>query len=460
MSSPSEPSSPLVLSSLRARIAGTVLAPGDDGYDAARVVMLGGIDRCPAAIVRVAGTADVAEAISAARRAGLEIAVRGGGHSGAGHSTSEGGIVIDTRDLTSLEIDVEGRTAWAGSGLTAGAYTEAAAAHGLATGFGDTGSVGIAGITLGGGVGYLVRKHGLTIDNLLAAELVTADGAVHRVDADHEPDLYWAVRGGGGNFGVVTRLRYRLHPVDEVTGGLLVLSATPSTLAGVVRALEDAPDEVSGIVNVMRCPPMPFVPPEVHGELVVMVGACHVGPPSDGATALAPLRSVAEPIVDMLRPIRYPELYPPEGEGDPMIIVGRTMFLDTFDKEKAAGVLDQLAVASGSPMRLFQLRPLGGAAARVPVEATAYAHRQRRLMAYVLSVSPTPAEQPAQAAWLDTIAVGLEPVPGAYVNFLGDDGEAAVHEAYPGTTWDRLAAVKRRYDPDNVFRNVQNVPPA
>ncbi len=456
-STPTHPG-PLDIAALRQRVSGAVLAPGDDGYDAARVVMLGGVDRCPAVIVRVAGTDDVREVVSLAREAGLGLTVRGGGHSGAGHSVIEGGIVVDTRDLTSLEIDVEGRLAWAGAGLTARAYTEAAAEHGLATGFGDTGSVGIAGITLGGGVGYLVRKQGLTIDNLLAAELVTADGAVHVVDAEHEPDLFWAVRGGGGNFGVATRFRYRLHAVDEVTGGLMVLPATPATVAAVVGVMDEAPDELSGIINVMRCPPMPFVPPDVHGRIVIMVGACYVGAASAAAAALAPLRGVAEPIADLIRPMRYPELYPPEPRGEPQIFLSRTGFLDAIEPAIALRALDRLA-EPGSPMRLFQLRPLGGAAARVAVDATAYAHRDRRLMVYILSVATDLADRPNQEAWLDAVALGLDPVPGAYVNFLGDEGQERVRDAYPGSTWDRLAAIKRRYDPDNLFRHVQNVPP-
>ena len=450
--------SPLDVATLRRRVSGQVLADGDDGYEDARVVMLGGVDRRPAVIVRVSGTDDVRGVVSLARETGLELTVRSGGHSGAAHSSIEGGIVVDVRDLTTLDIDVEGRTAWAGAGLTALAYTGAAAEHGLATGFGDTGSVGISGITLGGGVGYLVRKHGMTIDHLLSAELVTADGTVHVVDADHEPDLFWAVRGGGGNVGVATRFRYRLHPVDEVTGGLIVLPATPGTIAGVVRALDEAPDELSGIINVMRCPPMPFVPPEIHGRIVIMTEACYAGAASAAAAALAPLRAVAEPIADLIRPIRYPELYPPAPHGDPLIVLSRTGFLDALDETHAARALDGLAEA-GSSMRLLQLRPLGGAVARVPADATAYAHRDRRLMVYILSVAADPEDGPSQAAWLDAVARGLDLLPGAYVNFLGDEGQDGVHRAYPGSTWDRLAAIKRRYDPDNLFRRVQNVPP-
>ena len=208
---------------MRATLKGRVIAPDDTEYDKARTVFSGGIDRRPAVIVRVADATDVARVVSLARETGLELAVRSGGHSAAGHGVSDGGIVLDLSAMRALDIDVEQRTAWAETGLTAGEYTATAGAHGLATGFGDTGSVGIGGITLGGGVGYLVRKHGLTIDSLLAADVVTADGQLLRVDAETHPDLFWAIRGGGGNFGVATRFKFRLHKVDTIMGGMLML---------------------------------------------------------------------------------------------------------------------------------------------------------------------------------------------------------------------------------------------
>jgi FAD/FMN-containing dehydrogenase len=208
-----------------------VIAPDDPSYDQARAVFYGKFDRRPAVIVRAADASEVAQVVALARETGLELAVRSGGHSLAGHGVSEGGIVLDLSAMRALDIDAEGRTAWAQTGLTAGQYTTAAGAYGLATGFGDTGSVGIGGITLGGGVGYLVRKHGLTIDQLLAAELVTADGRLLRVDAETHPELFWAIRGGGGNFGVATRFQFRLHPVDTIVGGMLVLPATPEVIA-------------------------------------------------------------------------------------------------------------------------------------------------------------------------------------------------------------------------------------
>ena len=237
---------------LRADVSGQVIGPDDAEYDRARAVFYGGFDLHPAVVVRVADEMDVARVIALARETGLELAVRSGGHSVIGQGVSDGGIVIDLADLRSIEVDPEERTAWAQTGLTALEFTNATHAHGLGVGFGDTGSVGIGGITLGGGVGYLVRKHGLTIDSLLAAEIVTADGELHRVDAEHEPDLFWAIRGGGGNFGVATRFRFALHPLDTVVGGMLLLPATVDTIEGFMAEAEAAPEELSSIANVMR----------------------------------------------------------------------------------------------------------------------------------------------------------------------------------------------------------------
>ncbi len=243
--------STLSIPQLRAALNGRGIAPDDAGYDQARAVFYGGFDRRPAVIVRVADATDVARVVSLARQTGLELAIRSGGHSNAGHSVSDGGIVLDLGDMRALDIDVAARTAWAQTGLTAGDYTTATGKHGLATGFGDTGSVGIGGITLGGGVGFLVRKHGLTIDDLLAAEVVTADGQQLRVDAHTHPDLFWAIRGGGGNFGVATRLKLRLHPLGTIVGGILMLPATPEVIASFVAQAQAAPEELSTIANIL-----------------------------------------------------------------------------------------------------------------------------------------------------------------------------------------------------------------
>jgi FAD/FMN-containing dehydrogenase len=448
---------PISIEKLQIDITGRVIGPDDADYDQARLVFTGGIDKRPAVIVRVSDADDVARVIALARDTGLELAVRSGGHSGAGHSASEGGIVLDLRDLRSLDID--GQTAWAETGLTAAEYTAAAAAHGLATGFGDTGSVGIGGITNGGGIGFLSRKFGMTIDSLLEAEVVTADGELHHVDAESDPDLFWVLRGGGGNVGVATRLRFRLHEVGEVVGGMMFLPATPDTVASVVAAAEEAPDDLTVIANVMPAPPMPFVPEEHHGKLVIFTLMTHAGGGDEGQRAVAPFRKIATPIADMVRPMSYPEMYMPEDPDYHPAAAVRNMFLDGFDRDTASLILDRLAV-SDATMRVAQLRIHGGAIARVSSDATAFAHRDRRIMVNVAALYEDPSERPARQAWVDETWRALAPAPGVYVGFLTDEGEARVHEAYPGPTWDRLAEIKARYDPTNLFRLNQNIPPA
>jgi FAD/FMN-containing dehydrogenase len=445
---------------LRGSLRGRLITPSDTDYDAARTMTMGGIDARPALIARVSGPDDVTRVISAARQTGADLAVRSGGHSAAGHSTTDGGIVIDVRDLSAFEPDLEQRTVWAGSGLTAGEYTTLAAAHDLATGFGDTGSVGIAGITLGGGVGYLSRLHGLTIDSLLAAEIVTAEGQVLHVDAESHPDLFWAIRGGGGNFGVVTRFQYRLHSLAQVVGGLLVLPATPETVAGFMAAAEAADDALGTIANVMTCPPMPFLPEEHHGTLVILAMLCWAGDPALGEAAVAPFRALATPLADMVAPMAYPGMYPPDDPDYHPTAVALTSFVDHIGDAEAELILERLA-ASDAPMRAAQLRVLGGAIARVPVDATAYAHRANRIMVNVAAFYEGADDRPAKEAWVKGLSGALyQGDDGAYVNFVGDEGEARVRAAYPGPTWDRLRAVKARYDPDNVFRRNANVPPA
>ncbi|MBK8902664.1 MAG: FAD-binding oxidoreductase [Anaerolineaceae bacterium] len=449
---------PTTLSQLRAALNGRIIMPEDAEYNRARTLFYGGFDHRPSAIVRAADAADVACVVSYARETGLDLAVRSGGHSLAGHSVSDGGITLDLSAMKGMDIDVDGRTAWAEAGLTAGEYTAAVGAHGLATGFGDTGSVGIGGITLSGGVGFLVRKYGLTIDALLAAEIVTADGQLRHVDAKTHPDLFWAIRGGGGNFGVVTRFQYRLHEVDRVIGGMLILPATPEVITRFIAEAEAAPEELSIIAAVMTAPPMPFLPAELHGQLVFLMMPVYTGDMTAGEQAIAPFRALAAPTVDMIRPLPYPEIYPPEEEYHP-VAAGHTMFVDAIDHQAAQTIIDYLQ-DSTAVMRVTQLRVLGGAMARVPVEATAFAHRQRRIMVNVAALYERPEEAAQHQAWVTELAAALnQGQPGAYVGFIGAEGEARVREAYPGSTWDRLVAIKRRYDPTNLFRLNQNIPP-
>ena len=453
----------LSIPSLRADCVGAVIGPGDAEYDEARVVIYNETAR-PAVIVRAANAADVAHAVALAASSGLELAVRSGGHSGAGHGTTDGGILLDLSAMKAIEIDVEGRTVWAETGLTAAELTTAVGAHGLVIGFGDTGSVGIGGITTGGGVGFLVRKYGLTIDNVLAADVVTADGRLVRTDAEHEPDLFWAIRGGGGNFGVVTRFQYRLHELPSVVGGMLLLPATPAVIAGFMAASAAAPEELSAIVNVMPAPPMPFVPSEMHGQVVVMALMTYAGDADGGQRVLAPFRALATPIADFLRPMTYAEMFPAEEDGPHLIGTNRTLFMDHVDEDVGQLILDQIDEhmrTSDVQMAVAQLRVLGGAMARVPVDATAFAHRHGPIMVNVAAVVATLDDIRAQAPWLEGFAAALnQGDDGKYVNFVVDEDATAVRHAYPGRTWDRLVEIKRRYDPANLFRRNQNIPPA
>jgi FAD/FMN-containing dehydrogenase len=411
-------------------------------------------------IIRPVDADDVATVIALAGETGLDLAVRSGGHSAAGHGVADGGIVLDLGDMRSIDIDVDGQTVWAQTGLTAAELSTALGAHGLAVGFGDTGSVGIGGITLGGGIGYLVRKFGMTIDSLLAADIVTADGETLRVDASSHPDLFWAIRGGGGNFGVVTAFQFRLHPLPEFTGGMLMLPATADVIASFIALAEAAPDELSTIANVMPCPPMPFVPEAEHGKLVVFGLMAYAGPPDAAERALAPFRALAAPVVDMVHPMPYPEIYPPEDESYRPLAVARTMFIDRVDTAVAETILEHLQ-ASDAAMRAAQLRVLGGAMARVPADATAFAHRDSKILVNVATFYTGPEDRDRRAAWVEGLSAALhQDDDGAYVNFLADEGTERIRAAYPGETWDRLAAVKGRYDPDDLFRLNQNIPPA
>jgi FAD/FMN-containing dehydrogenase len=453
-------SADIPVSNLRAHLNGKVIAPDDPGYDDARGVFFTGFDCRPAAIVRVADASDVSRVINVARETGAELAVRSGGHDRAGNGTSEGGIVLDLSAMNAVEIDLDHRIAWAETGVKAGDYTKATGEHGLATGFGDTPNVGVGGITLSGGIGFLVRKHGLTIDDVLAAEVVTADGHLVKVDEENHPDLFWALRGGGGNYGVVTRLLYRLHEIDEVLGGMLVLPASADVISGLIAAEEAAPEELSIIANIAKAPPMPFVPAEYRGKPIVMALMVYAADVEEGKRAIAPIRALAAPFADTVRPIRYPEMYDgPEGPR-PAGASGTNVLADGLAPGAAEAILEHLETSTAQ-LGGVQLRVLGGAMARVPDDATAFGHRGAKLMVNIAAMYSNPEEGPEHEVWASSLATALaDGTAGAYVGFLGDEGDQGLLRAYPGATLERLAVVKRRYDPDNLFRLNLNVPPA
>ena len=465
------------IAELRSQIDGTVIEPGDAVYDKARTIVMGGIDKHPAAIVQVAGADDIGRVLAIARETGAELAVRSGGHSGAGYGTTEGGIVIDLRKLRAIEIDPVAKTAWAESGLTAAEVSKAAGEHGLAIGFGDTGTVGIGGITTGGGIGYLVRKHGLTIDNLLAADVVTADGELRRADADTNPDLFWAIRGGGGNVGIATRFQYRLTELPQIVGGMLFLPVNAEIIERFVQLADEAPDEMSTIANVMPCPPMPMVDEAWHGKLVIFGLMCFAGDAAAGDVAFRPFRELSkvagldEPIADLVRPMTYPEMFP-EGEGGGEggeeeyhpLAVSKNLLIDRVDRATAEVLMDRLEKLD-APMRVAQIRVMGGAMARIPWDATAFAHRNYKVLVNVAAFYTDEADRVEKEAWMEEFSSAIQAASGAtsncaYVNFVNDEGPERVHDVYPDATYERLAEIKRTYDPTNLFRLNQNVPPA
>lgn len=444
---------------LRARLDGRVITPGDERYEPARAIFYGGFELHPAAVVEAADASEVATVVTLAAEAGVELAVRSGGHSLAGHGLSDGGIVLDLSSLDSLEIDVPERTAWAGSGLTAGDYTTAAGAHGLATGFGDTGSVGIGGLTLAGGIGFLVRKHGLTIDSLLAAEVVTADGTILVTDTENHPDLFWAIRGGGGNFGVATRFHFRLQEVPGIVGGALILPLSADVVTSFLELAEDAPDELSTILNIMRAPPIPIIPAEHHGKPILFSLLAYAGAREEGERVVAPFRRLATPLADMVDAMPYAGLFPPEEVDFHPVVASQTMFADDFDHATAAEIIDRVS-SSTADMAVTQIRVLGGAMSRVAPEATAFAHRRRKMMVNVAAATLSSPDIEPHRAWVDDIAGLIRQDEAAYIGFLGDEGVDRASSAYPPETWARLRAIKAAYDPRNVFRRNQNIPPA
>jgi FAD/FMN-containing dehydrogenase len=453
---------PSPLASLASSLRGRVVLPDDPAYDDARQVANARIDRRPAAIVRPVDAAEVALAVTTARDAGLPLAVRGGGHSLAGHGVgaADGALVVDLSAMKAITVDPARRVATAEGGVLAGEYVRATFAHGLATPLGDTPTVGLGGLTLGGGIGWLARKHGLTIDDLVAVELVTADGSLVRASADEHPDLFWAVRGGGGNFGIATRFELRAHPIGTILGGAIVLPATRDVLRSHVPIAASAPEELTTIAMLMAAPPMPFVPAEHHGELAFVVGLVHAGEIEAGQAAVAPYRAVATPLGEGIAPMPYPAVFEMGGPHDRMAAVQRSLFLPALDDVAIDAMLDFMARRS-SPMAMIQVRVLGGALARVPALATAYAFRDQPVMVNVISPFHEPAEAPLHEAWAQGLHDALRPAAtGVYSNFLDDEGAARIREAYPGVTYHKLAQVKRRYDPDNLFRGNHNIVPA
>ena len=441
---------------LDASFRGEVLRPGDAGYDEARRTHNGSIDKRPALILRCRGTADIVAAVAVGRESGLEIAVRGGGHSIAGRSTTDGGVLIDLSLMKGVIVDPTARTVRAQGGVTWRELNREAAVHDLATTGGVISTTGVAGLTLGGGLGWLMGSHGLSVDNLLAVELVTTDGEVLHVTESSQPDLFWALRGGGGNFGIAASLEFRLHPLGTVTAGLIAhpFDAAREFLAFLRDYTVDAPDELAVM-------PLLVHAPDGSGTRLAAVAVCHSGPPETAESDLAPLRRFGSPILAQVGPTAYPAVNQMLDDGFPR--GARYYWKSGFVTSLEDGVIDALVDsfdACPSPMSGIAIEHFHGAVTRVPIAATAVPHRDPSFNILVAGVWDDPTADEANAAWTRATYAALTPflLGRRYVNYMSADDSAATPDAY-GANLARLTDLKRRFDPDNVFRVNQNVSP-
>ncbi|MFJ1705044.1 FAD-binding oxidoreductase [Kitasatospora sp. NPDC088346] len=450
---------------LEAALRGTVVRPDDPAYDEARAVWNAAHDRRPALVVRCAGTADVIRAVEFARSQDLLVAVRGGGHSIAGFSTCDGGIVIDLSGMKGVRVDPDRRRVVAQAGLTWGELDHETQAFGLAVTGGLVTSTGIAGFTLGGGFGWLVRRDGLASDNLVAADLVTADGRLVHASAEENAELFWALRGGGGNFGVVTSFEFELHPVGpQVLAGLVVypLDQARQVITRWREACAAMPDELTTLVNLTTAPPLPFLPEDVHGTRIVVIAAMYAGPAEAAEAAVRPLRTLGTPIADVLGPMPYLGM---QALLDPLWTRGaHNYFTSAFVEPTDAAIDSVLAahLASPTPFSEVHLHQLGGAFARVPADATAFSQRDASVMCNVIARSPDAAGFDGPTAWARAARedIARHGNGATYVNFTGDAAEDKVRAAYPQAVYDRLVRVKEEYDPTNLFRLNQNIRPS
>jgi FAD/FMN-containing dehydrogenase len=450
---------------LQASLRGDVVRPGDADYDDARAIWNGSHDRYPALIIRCAGTADVIAAVTFACSQHLPLAVRGGAHSIAGFSTLDDGVVIDMSQMNTVTVDPVRRRALVQGGATWKDVDHETQAFGLAVTGGLVSSTGVGGFTLGGGIGWLLRRYGLAADNLVGADVVTADGQLVRATAKENPDLFWALRGGGGNFGIVTSFEFDLQPVGPtVLAGLLFFP--PESARAVVtgwRALtESMPDELTSLVNLTTAPPVPFLPESVHGKPIVAVALMHCGPLDAAEQAVAPLRSLAQPILDHVGPVPYVAM---QQALDPLWERGAhnyftSALLDGLNDATLDELLERWQSKPTAQSELH-IHHAGGAFGRVPAAETAFAHRNAEYIVNVIVRSPEGAGFDDYLDWArDTRAAVAGDGPGAmYVNFTGDADADKVRASYPAATYARLVEVKKRYDPTNLFRLNQNISP-
>lgn len=452
-----------LLAKLHGQLRGEVIGPEDLGYDDARKVVYGNVDRYPLAVARCTGPADVAAVIGIAAEAKLPLAVRSGGHSMGFHGTCDGGIVIDLSPLKSVEVDVERQTVTVGAGCVWADVHKATQQFGLGVPSGPIGSVGVGGLTLGGGIGWMARKHGLTADNLLSAEVVTPDGNVRRASVDENPDLFWGLCGGGGNFGVVTELELAAHPVGMIYGGMIAfpLERGRDFLAFYREWASTLPDEVTTLVLRLNIPPVPFVPAELHHRPVYAVALCGLGDHEAAAEAVAPLRAFSEPLIDMIQPMPYVALCT---MFDDAVIPGAHFAghsgMTTELSDELIDVIIEHAAELPPPLAMVQIQQLGGALARIPTENGAYCHRDKGYMVTFFGDWHQPEFAEANLSWAEATWQALRPrLAGLYVGFLGSGEKDRLGEVYDEATLARLKELKRRYDPTNLLRLNANIEP-
>ena len=449
---------------LTAAVTGTVVRPGDPTYDGVRAIWNAMIDRRPAIIVQCASAADVVAAIAFAREHGLEMSVRGGGHNIAGTSVVEGGVMIDLSQMRQVRVDAVARRAYVEPGALLSDVDRATLEHGLATPLGINSTTGVAGLTLGGGFGWLTRTHGLTVDNLVSADVVGADGRMRRASASENPDLFWALRGGGGNFGVVTQFEFALHPMrPEVVAGLLVFPMAQATeiLARYRTFIERAPESVNVWAVLRKAPPLPFLPAEVHGQGVVVLAVFSAGDPAVAAAQVDVLRRFGPLLGEHVGPAPYVGW---QQAFDPLLTPGARNYWKSHNfTELSDGAIAALTTAASqlpSDQCEIFVALVAGAANRVPADATAYAGRDTRLVINVHARWEDAGADEACIAWARAFYAAAQPFAtgGGYVNFMTADEAARVPSAY-GANYARLVETKRRFDPDNVFHANQNIAP-
>ena len=444
--------------SLASASSGTLLLPEDDGYDEARTIHNALIDKRPALIARCLGTADVLEAVALAREAGLEISVCGGGHNVAGRAVSEGGVMIDLSLMKGIHVDPRAGTARAQGGTTWREFNRETAVHGLATTGGVISTTGVAGLTLGGGLGWLMWTHGLSVDNLVSVEVVTAGGEVLTARADEQADLFWALRGGGGNFGVAVSFEFRLHPLAQVFGGLVAypFSGAREALRFFRTFAESAPDELAVM-------PLLVHAPDGSGTPLVAFAICHAGPLDRAEADVRPLLELGSPVMAQIGPMPYPAVNMMLDAGFPPGVLNywKSSFVRALDDEAIDVMVERFAECP-SPMTGIAIEHFHGAVTRVDVSATAVPHREPGFNFLIASTWTDPATTDENIAWTRTTYAAMEPHFAAkrYVNYLDDDEREDAVQASYGPNYARLAEVKRMYDPDNVFRLNQNVQPA